>query len=61
MYTAHWTPQVYTVCCTSHCKQSKVAWLGTQDGGGKMNFTGTKTDGNMLNKDNFSRDFDEIN
>ena len=41
LHTEHST--LHTTCCiacytfiTSHCTQSKVAWVGTQDGGGKM-------------------------
>ena len=39
------TTHVYTACCTfitSHCTQSKVTWVGTQDGGGEMNLNSCK-------------------
>ena len=38
--TAHCKQQVYAAWCifiTSHCTQSNVGTVGTQDGGGKMN------------------------
>ena len=40
MDTAHCTTHVYSACCTfitSQCTHSKVAWVGSKDGGGKMN------------------------
>ena len=43
--TAQCTTHVYTACCTfitSHCTQSKVTWVGTQDGGGEMNLNSYK-------------------